>query len=130
MCVSRAVLGRGGLLYLEEHDWMKGGPKAYVFACVTLEMECYTQSASVTVPLLLFIRGHQLDNHIMSFTSVVMSTVYRFLFVFETFWLGPLLLTDQHKLCKVFSTKTLIDLSTEALFAHLAGKLALLFGKL
>lgn len=89
-----AGLGMGGSLYLKEHGWMKGGPQAYVFACMTLEMECYTQSASVTVPLFLFIRGHQLDKHTMSFTSVLMSTVYGFLFVFETFWLGPLLLNN------------------------------------
>lgn len=37
---------------------------------------------------------------------------------------------EQYELCKVFSTKVLIDLQTKALFAHLAGKLALLFGKL
>ena len=67
--------------------------QAYGFACMTLKMECYSRSASVTVPLLLFIRGHQLDRHTMSFMSVLTSTVYRFLFVFETFWLGPLLLT-------------------------------------
>lgn len=53
-------------------------------------------------------------------------------FVLETFWLGGLCYwsLDPYELCKVFSTKVLIDLQTEALFAHPAGKLALLFEKL
>lgn len=68
--------------------------------------------------------------HSVSFVSVCMAAVYgfcvgEFLVRGLCYWL-----LDQYELCKVFSTKVLIDLQTEALFAHPAGKLALLFGKL
>lgn len=94
-CVSRAGQGRGGPRYLEERGraGLTGrGVDAHVYVIALCDVmpwlrkrERHAQNASVTVPLVEFVRGRQSHNHTVSFTSVPTAAVYGFLLCLRRF---------------------------------------------